>query len=180
MTEPIITVDDYCYLTHFKGFFVYPFYAVHIDMNINQEDLFFIDCMNNFTQYFNCQTIIFSDTALKNVEKDCESLMQTITNIKNGNYVIRLKDFTVLVSKDNRHLMAVEFKYNVYQAGFCHALSKDMHLVINEDGDQVFKVSKGLFLADHNDFDSMLTLQALTGLQYLQKTYFNHKTEPIS
>jgi hypothetical protein len=161
MIEPIIKTDGYYYQTHFKGFLVYPFEPVYVGMNITPDDLFFIDCMKNFTQFFNYQTIIFSDTTLKNVEKDCKSLMQTITNIKNGHYVMRLKDFTVLVSKSNLHLMAVEFKYNVYQAGFCHTLSKDLHLVVDEDGDKVFNVSKGLFLANNTDFKDMFTLKCL-------------------
>lgn len=179
MTEPIITIDSFYYLTDFKGFQGTP-HHIYFDRHVTHEDLFMIDCMQNFLQAGNYQTIIFSDTALENIKKDFEVLMQTITNIKNGNYVIRLKDFSVLISKDDRHLIVVEFKYNVYQAGFCHTLSKGMNLIINEDGEQVFKAFKGLFLANDTDFEEMFTLQALTGLQYLQKMYFNHKSGPIS
>lgn len=138
----------------------------------HKDDLFLKSKMEGILEERNFQTIMFTDILLLNVKMNLGKLMKTITEIKNGKYVIRLNDFSVIIYKDECELAAGEIYHNKWCVGFLQNLSHRMPLLIDNDGDMVFRTSCGLFLADFNDLDKQNILKALLALQYLQKNNY--------
>jgi hypothetical protein len=138
----------------------------------HKDDPFLITKIEGILEARNFTTIMFTDTLLLKVKLNLGKLIKNVTEIKNGKYLIRLNDFSVIIYKDECELLAGEIYRNKWCVGFLQNLSDRMPLLIDNDGDMVFRTSRGLFLADFNDLDKQNILKALLALQYLQKNNY--------